>query len=187
MAGSPTSRYIINIGSLAGLSTSLLGALYPLPRVLYAMSSDGLIFRSFSNVNSYTRTPLFATIVSGVFAALMATLFDLTELADMMSIGTLLAYSLVAISVLILRYHYEENIEDDSVIVNNHLTLTDITGSDITANGGEVGTIIKSSFFANILSTIFNVKNQRQSTIATTKVSCQLIWSLGEQYIFLHV
>ena len=83
---------------------SLLGAMFPLPRVLYAISSDGLIFRFLAKINDRFKTPLLATALSGFFAAFMAMIFDLDELVNMMSIGTLLAYSLVAVSVLILRY-----------------------------------------------------------------------------------
>ena len=73
---------------------SLLGAMFPLPRVLYAIASDGLIFRVLSKINPTFKTPLLATILSGLFAGIMATIFDLDELVNMMSIGTLLAYSL---------------------------------------------------------------------------------------------
>ncbi|CAN7985290.1 unnamed protein product [Ixodes hexagonus] len=102
--GWPVAKWVVSIGALAGLSTSLLGGMFPLPRVLYAMGSDGLIFRFLAIVHPRLKTPLLATLLSGAFAGTMAMIFNVEELANMMSIGTLLAYSLVAVSVLMLRY-----------------------------------------------------------------------------------
>lgn len=102
--GFPLAKYIIGVGAVCGLSSSLLGSQFPLPRIIYAMASDGLFFKSFASVNPRTEVPVVATVYPGVLTAVIALLFDLSELVEMMSIGTLLAYTLVSLCVLILRY-----------------------------------------------------------------------------------
>ncbi|XP_072036492.1 solute carrier family 7 member 14-like [Amphiura filiformis] len=104
-------KYIVAIGAIAGLMVSLLGSLFPMPRVIYAMASDGLLFRFLARVNAITHTPAWATIISGFLAAILALLVSLADLIEMMSIGTLLAYTLVSMSVLILRYQPHVEIE----------------------------------------------------------------------------
>uniref|UniRef100_A0A5B7AUL5 Putative cationic amino acid transporter 4, vacuolar isoform X1 n=1 Tax=Davidia involucrata TaxID=16924 RepID=A0A5B7AUL5_DAVIN len=96
--------YIITTGAVTALCASLMGSVLPQPRILMAMARDGLLPPFFSDINKCTQVPVKSTIVAGMFAAALAFFMDVSELAGMVSVGTLLAFTTVAISVLILRY-----------------------------------------------------------------------------------
>ncbi|URD94361.1 hypothetical protein MUK42_29455 [Musa troglodytarum] len=96
--------YIITSGAVLALCSALMGSLLPQPRILMAMARDGLLPSFFSDVNMRTQVPVKSTILTGIFAATLAFFMDVSQLAGMVSVGTLLAFTIVAISILILRY-----------------------------------------------------------------------------------
>lgn len=112
----------MSIGAIFSLFTNMLGVLYPLPRILYAMSSDGLLFGVFKRINERTQTPVNATLISSLLAAILALVFDLEQLIETLSIGTLSAYTIVAVSIVLL--HYRPNHTHDSVSANEKKSPT---------------------------------------------------------------
>ncbi|GMR36244.1 hypothetical protein PMAYCL1PPCAC_06439, partial [Pristionchus mayeri] len=102
--GSPWAKYLVAAGSLCGMTTSLAGALFSLPRCVYAMADDGLIFGWWAVVNPTTKTPVNAIISFTSLTAVIALLFDAATIVHFLSIGTLLAYSIVSASLVLLRY-----------------------------------------------------------------------------------
>ncbi|XP_062096367.1 cationic amino acid transporter 2, vacuolar-like [Humulus lupulus] len=98
------ASYVITVGAVTALCSTLMGSLLPQPRILMAMARDGLLPSFFSDVNERTQVPIKSTVVTGIGAAILAFFMDVSELAGMVSVGTLVAFTMVAISVLILRY-----------------------------------------------------------------------------------
>ncbi|XP_057329110.1 cationic amino acid transporter 2-like [Microplitis mediator] len=102
------ATYIVGVGAFCGLTTSLVGALFPLPRIIYAMAQDGLLYKWLGQINSRFHTPMTGTLLAGLFTGAISAIFDLEHLSQMMSLGTLFSYSIVAACVLILRYKENE-------------------------------------------------------------------------------
>ncbi|KAK6483403.1 cationic amino acid transporter 4-like [Huso huso] len=96
--------FIVAIGSICAMNTVLLSNLFSLPRIVYAMAEDGLFFQVFARVHPVTKVPVIAIVVFGILMAILALIFDLEALVQFLSIGTLLAYTFVAASVIVLRF-----------------------------------------------------------------------------------
>ncbi|GJN35558.1 hypothetical protein PR202_gb24346 [Eleusine coracana subsp. coracana] len=98
------AMYVVTTGAVLALCSTLMGSILPQPRILMAMARDGLLPSFFCDVNKKTQVPVKSTIVTGICAATLAFFMDVSQLAGMVSVGTLLAFTIVAVSILILRY-----------------------------------------------------------------------------------
>ncbi|MFJ6081461.1 amino acid permease [Streptomyces sp. NPDC092369] len=101
--GHPWFAGLISFGAAVGLTTVCMILLLGQSRVFFAMSRDGLLPRFFSHTHPKFRTPYRPTILLGVVIAIVAGFTSLSELAELVNIGTLFAFIIVAISVIILR------------------------------------------------------------------------------------
>jgi APA family basic amino acid/polyamine antiporter len=102
--GLSTASHIITVGALAGLTSVMLVMLLGQTRVLYAMANDGLLPKKFfADVHPRFRTPWKNTILVGLLAAVVGSLTPIDDIGKMVNIGTLLAFVIVSLAVLVLR------------------------------------------------------------------------------------
>ncbi len=99
---------LVKIGAIFGLATVMLVMLLGQTRVFYSMSKDGLLWKWASAVHPKFRTPWITTIVFGIFAALFPAFLPIGRLADLVNIGTLLAFTIVCAGVWVLRVRHPE-------------------------------------------------------------------------------
>jgi APA family basic amino acid/polyamine antiporter len=103
--GLPWAQGIVSLGALAGITSVLLVMMLSQPRILLAIARDGLLPPSiFGAVHERFRTPWKSTMLTGAVVAILGAFLPLRILAELTNIGTLLAFVMVCISVLIMRY-----------------------------------------------------------------------------------
>ena len=98
------ASHIITLGALAGLTSVMLVMLLGQTRVLYSMANDGLLPKKFfADIHPKWRTPWKNTILVGLLAAVVGSLVPIDDIGKMVNIGTLLAFVIVCIAVILLR------------------------------------------------------------------------------------
>jgi basic amino acid/polyamine antiporter, APA family len=102
--GLSTASHIITLGALAGLTSVMLVMLLGQTRVLYAMANDGLLPKKFfAAIHPKFRTPYKNTMLVGLLAAIVGSVTPIDDIGKMVNIGTLLAFVIVCIAVMVLR------------------------------------------------------------------------------------
>ncbi len=99
---------LIDLGAIAGLASVMLVMLLGQSRVLYTMSHDGLLWKWAGKIHPRFRTPYITSIVVGLFAAFLAAFFPITLLGELVSLGTLLAFTIVCLGVWVMRVRHPE-------------------------------------------------------------------------------
>jgi len=94
---------LVSTGVIAGLTTVMLVLYYGLTRIIFAMARDGLLSPFFAEVNHKTHTPVRVIVITGVIMSIAAGLLPLGALAELVNIGTLAAFVLVCLGVIVLR------------------------------------------------------------------------------------
>ncbi len=102
------ANIVISIGALCGITSVLLVSFFGQSRVFFAMSRDGLLPEFFSRLHKDFRTPTNGIIVVGIVGSLIAAFLPITELAQLVNIGTLAAFIIVSAAVIILRIQKPE-------------------------------------------------------------------------------
>jgi len=108
LAGFTTIGWFVALGAAVSMSAVLLVFQYGQPRIFFSMARDGLLPQWAARINPITRVPATTTIVTGIFVASWALIGDAAETYDLTNIGTLFAFMLVSIGVLVLRYKEPE-------------------------------------------------------------------------------
>jgi APA family basic amino acid/polyamine antiporter len=104
VAGLKTAGWIVSFGAVVSLTAVLLVFQYGQPRILFAMARDGLLPAWASRVSKKRRVPHITTVATGVVVAVGALVADENEIYDLTNIGTLAAFAIVCLGVLVLRY-----------------------------------------------------------------------------------
>lgn len=102
------ARVLIDLGAIAGLASVMLVMMLGQSRVLYTMSHDGLLWPWVGKLHPKFRTPYLTSIVVGIFAATLAAFFPITLLGELVSLGTLLAFTIVSLGVWVMRVRHPD-------------------------------------------------------------------------------
>ncbi|XP_033098358.1 cationic amino acid transporter 4-like [Anneissia japonica] len=105
--GEIAPTYIVLVGMSFSVAGSILISLHTLPRLVYAMANDGLLFSPLARISSGNQAPVMATVIFGAITMVIVLFINFNALVESLNIGSLLCYTIVSASVIVLRYRPE--------------------------------------------------------------------------------
>ena len=185
------AKYIVSAGGLCALLTTLMANIFVLARLMYAMSSDGMLPGCFAKVHQGSKVPIYSTVTCAIITGVLAVLLDVRQLLELVSMGQLTGHIFLAIGVLLTRF--QPNVQ--SVPAKNrhissaktpptnwlskacscfHLNETDGRHSNIYERLGEQA--IDHSETDEIQKNTVHQPNNRSYLIASLSVSCLVVF-----------
>jgi APA family basic amino acid/polyamine antiporter len=129
LRGLPWAAALVSVGALAGLASVMLVNFFAQSRILYAMSRDGMLPPVFSKLHPRFKTPVFGLVVTGTVAAALSGLLPIHLIAELANIGTLSAFAMVSIGVVVLRYTRPDQPRPFRVPLSPYLPLLSFAAS----------------------------------------------------------
>ena len=117
------AKYIVGVGPLFGLTTTLLSSIYAFVRIVYAIAEDGLLMPIFARINRRIKIPLVTSLTGGLLTAVTALFFDLSEIISFAVVIGLLQYGSIAVVVILLRYRTP--VKKDSTSADQQLLISE--------------------------------------------------------------
>ena len=119
-------KYIAAVGTLCATASTMIASSFIIPRMLYAMGSDNLIFPIFAKVWDRTKVPVFSLIIGASIAAVLAIFIKIDVLAEIVSLGSLIAYADAGICLILIRYKNLETTSNDNILTDDQDSYDEI-------------------------------------------------------------
>uniref|UniRef100_A0A8D1KH08 Cationic amino acid transporter C-terminal domain-containing protein n=1 Tax=Sus scrofa TaxID=9823 RepID=A0A8D1KH08_PIG len=150
--------YFVAVVILCALFYSLLVVMLTMSQLICAMAEDGLLFRGLGQIYARRGTPIVAILVSATLSGILAVLFQIHHLVELLSVGALLVYFLVAFSVLVLRYQPDQNFSKKEK-AEEEIEMEPIVGASPLESVPEAGTSNPLKSLCNPISTTPTLKS----------------------------
>jgi APA family basic amino acid/polyamine antiporter len=166
--------FIIKLGAVLGLTSTMVVMVLGQPRIFYSMSKDGLLPTWAAKVHPRFRTPYITTIITGVIVALMAGFVRIDILGELVSIGTLFAFVIVSLGVIIMRFTHPDLPRPFKVPLSPYFPILSALASAYLMNGLPLDTWLRLILWMSVGLVIYfaySYKNSRLAFIGEDKAN----------------